>query len=232
MKSTTRSKSTVRLSLDSLESRLTPAGNVTAIYDPVTLTLTITGDALNNTVNVSIDSTNAPMVTTVWGSDLETTINGLPSVVIWDWCSKIVVDGGDGSDRLFVDNQSLWSGDMILQGGDGDDTIAITQGSPLGNLSIDAGRGNDLIDLAGDVLGSLVITAGEGKDRLYIHSIAVNGNVQVDMGKGNDSILIDAGFIGLGTTNLDGGQGRDEITLPTDLLKLVNLERFEVIIPI
>ena len=230
MKSATRSKSTVRLGVESLESRLTPAGNVTAIFDPETSTITITGDALDNTVSVYIDSQNfSPGVTTVWGNDLETTINGSSSVVFWDLRSKIVFDGGGGNDVLSITNDSYWSGDVDFQGGDGDDVLWIGRVGSLGNLTIDGGRGNDYIDLACDLLGNLTVSTGDGKDRLLLHSMAVSGNVAVDMGKGNDTVTIDTGFTALGTMSFVGGAGRDTISLPADILGIANLEQFEVI---
>jgi len=131
------------------------------------------------------------------------------------------MDGGDGNDLL----QSTVSASKAI-GGAGHDTIRGAGGAGYNNYSVDAGSGDDLVDVT-SVNNSLTIVGGEGDDSLTgsaAINVAIDGGLGDDWvqgiksgsgtmaltgGDGNDTL---SGFGGHGNTTLDGGAGNDVLS--------------------
>ncbi|MCV2446759.1 hypothetical protein [Paracoccus sp. DMF] len=82
-----------------------------------------------------------------------------------------VIDGGDGNDRIVLDRAIR----ADVRGGDGDDTISMNDRSVEGTSSIDAGAGEDIVQI--------------GKDPSL--SSDWNHTIPVELGAGADSLQID-----------------------------------------
>ncbi|NQV25636.1 MAG: pre-peptidase C-terminal domain-containing protein [Rhodopirellula sp.] len=170
---------------------------------------------VNNVVDTSLGSIQASTVRalTIIGSDSDNVID-ISRVTSADFSFvdpdtllglQIFIDGDDGNDTI-IGSRDL---NDTLVGGNGADLINQNLTVvPTGNLTIDAGdgddtvtggTGNDNID-AGD--GADVISGGDGND-------TINGNDGNDSLTGDDgNDVIDAGD---GTDTVDGGAGSDNI---------------------
>lgn len=106
--------------------------------------------------------------------------------------------GGVGKDTIKI-NADIFATD--INAGSGDDTVTIHADTIT---SIDAGSGNDRVDLTGNHIEG--INTNSGDDDLTIQSSMV---ANIWTGYGNDKINIHGGQI----IGVDGGAGDDEITL-------------------
>lgn len=118
------------------------------------------------------------------------------------------LSGGDGDDTIISLNRGLVESNSVgtISGGNGDDTIiALVY---CGSVNIDAGDGNDVVEVHGGILNSSVIT-GEGDDTVRTTGML---NSTIDTGNGDDSVQIAGGMI-MGTIRT--GDGDD--TVDSDL---------------
>ena len=120
--------------------------------------------------------------------------------------ARLVIDGGDGNDRIMVD-KSVTQG-LRITGGAGDDYIIAGSGNDIiidnyGSNHINGGAGNDVIIAHGTDLTGCQGNTLEGDD----------GNDYLEGGQGNDTLSGGAGYdvlYGLGGNDaLIGGQGND-----------------------
>ena len=100
------------------------------------------------------------------------------------------IDGGAGNDVI----EDRKNGSDTLIGGDGDDTIIVNRiSAPTAEtISIDAGIGNDRVDVEGNVQ-RLNIDLGAGDDRLHFLASATSGSF-ITLGPGADVIELDQGM--------------------------------------
>lgn len=121
------------------------------------------------------------------------------------------INGGAGNDTVtvvplnFSNGEGIWQDKLIVGLGDGDDLFKI-QGVSMTSLNLDAGAGNDTVDLDSSLrITDATVIGGEGND-----SINASGgvNAYVDAGNGNDTINADS----KGHDALYGGAGNDYIT--------------------
>src|SRR5262245_46822921 len=187
-----------RATLECLEERCVPAGNVLA--EQVGTTLTLIGDELDNRIQLLPGS--QPNEVVVQGDG--TTINGASSQT-FTGVDSLVANLGDGNDSLVADGLNLTSSSLdpvpfILNGNAGDDRIE------LNNCNIHAANAIDMQIYGEQVTG----TAGSG----------TSGNDTI--GLTGTSVTAGAdGFVGFvsvrlyGETN-EGGEvtgGNDTITI-------------------
>lgn len=95
--------------------------------------------------------------------------------------------GDDGNDRIIVS-----VGDDFIDGGAGDDEIRLLHNFDGGNVVVNAGIGNDSVEVAGQIDGSFStrsvdIDLGEGIDTLDIANLA-SGGFEVTLGAGADRV--------------------------------------------
>ncbi|HBG49568.1 MAG TPA: hypothetical protein DDW90_08735 [Cyanobacteria bacterium UBA9971] len=113
--------------------------------------------------------------------------------------SSNVFDGGEGYDKLVLTNKS----DAIFL--DDSYSRALQYGQRLISIEeIDAGAGDDVVDLTSDIysIGDIAVLGGAGNDVIWSSS----GNDNLIGNDGNDEL-----FGGVGNDTLDGGAGSDTL---------------------
>lgn len=167
----------------------TPVDPVTPPADPAPVFGIIDNDVLISHGTPGNDVIRVKLGT---NGDLTITTNGVRDTYAVADFGSIVIDAGDGADRITFDD-AAWTMSTRIIGGNGSDYIRTV----AGNDRIEAGHGND------------TIFSGAGADLLY----GDIGNDSLDGGDGNDRIYGGAGddFIvgGDGTDKLYGEAGRD-----------------------
>ena len=136
--------------------------------------------------------------------------------------SGSTISSGGGDDSIYVEVSGESSAKAMVDGsiksGDGDDYITID--GEIKDSTIDAGDGNDVVDLYGT--GNAIVNGGNGDDELNgdegddsldggaDHDIlnGYDGNDTLKGGEGDD--ILDAGA---GLDNLYGGDGEDTFIL-------------------
>ncbi len=90
---------------------------------------------------------------------------------------------------------------VTVESGDGNDFIKVEYDSSNSHYTIDAGLGDDLIEMWGDG----TVDGGAGEDEIRVYLTQSGDSVDVDGGAGNDIV-----FIRSGRGHLDGGEERDD----------------------
>lgn len=129
----------------------------------------------------------------------------------------ITVAGSPGDDTFQVDSHdSQFTGQLRINAGAGNDivdasaaTVSLSVNAGSGNDSVTTGSGNDRVGAGG---GRDVVSTGAGNDSVYGGA----GADQIDGGLGNDFINAQGGSGdrltgGLGDDTLDGGGGQDSV---------------------
>lgn len=245
-----RKKNSFAPQLESLDSRLVPAGNITAQLSSGDLALT--GDALGNEVRVSQNAAGDVVVRGLNG----TTVNGVTQVVYRGVAlnkfeanleggndaltvanlrtadgiyvnlaagnDRMVMNGaisgnvidvnkGTGTDSVRGQNTTVIGDVNVIADGqttavfdiasiDGNlniatkdfaDTIRATRLTVFGDLYLETGKGDDVINLSNTTVGfNLTANTDEGIDRITFNTIRAGGDVSVEAGKGNDIVTM------------------------------------------
>jgi Ca2+-binding RTX toxin-like protein len=186
------------LTLERLSERVLPA--VTAVFSAGTLT--ILGDALNNSIVVSRDTAGDILVN---GGAVSIT-GGTPTVAN---TSLIQVFGQDGNDQISLNEANGALPAASLFGGNGDDLLI----GGSGNDQLFGESGNDLLLGKG---GNDTLFGGDGNDTL----VGGTGNDQVFGDAGNDRMIwnpgdgtdLNEGGDGIDTVQVEGGNGAENFT--------------------
>lgn len=186
------------LSLHTLDRRDVPSA--TAVFNPATQAVTITGDAADNVAAVSIESGNVVVV-----ADGVTTSFQASNV------RSLVFLGGAGNDQ-FTNNTSLRSHAF---GEDGNDTLigGSNRDDLFGGLGDDVLTGNAGDDKIYGSAGNDQISGNDGKDDLRGEA----GDDMILGGAGDDEIRG-----GSGVDTIDGGAGKDRIRYNAGIDILLN----------
>jgi hypothetical protein len=110
-------------------------------------------------------------------------------------------------------------GNLSVQAGNGADVIDLLGSAPTaigGNLTVAVGAGQDSITLSGlSVLGNTVkVTAGNGRNAVGIDNLVAPGAaLTVLLGAGNDTVTVDVGSTFVASALLDGGFGTNRLIL-------------------
>jgi len=150
-------KTSLRLSLECLEARDVPAGNITASL--VGHTLRLFGDAVDNNIVIRGDG---PGIVEMQG--VNTQVNGGNGKLTFSGVQSLWVDAADGNDT--VRTKSLKLTDLTILGGQGDDIILVAD------------------TVANDVLGmyfsgdesSFAPASVNGNDTILVSGTRVHGN--------------------------------------------------------
>lgn len=216
MRKLSTSRTTIRLALEYLESRLALAGNIVASL--VGDTLHLTGDRLDNDAIITLYDGTVSV-----GSIRNTTINGATglSLTVDPARLNLIVDGLAGNDHIWVNvGTTAMNTNISVRGGDGNDNLAVVaaaDGILLGSAMIDAGKGDDVIEFGVSATGNVSISGGTGADQVTLRAIAIAGDLLLTTGDGNDRVTIANGAECSGRVTLDGGRNRDTITVPLSL---------------
>ena len=118
------------------------------------------------------------------------------------------IDMAGGDDYLYVPN-TITSGPKINMGA-GNDKIQIGGGLAAGVYTFNLGDGNDILDIARDVvnLAFTNVDAGDGSDLIRVGS-HWDGGGDVKLGQGNDEVIVN-GYIA-GAKNFDFGADDDTL---------------------
>lgn len=213
-----------RLRLTTLEDRTVP--DATALYDPTSKILTITGDAVAVDDDLAIELVHRKVqVFQNAGTTHDLlTIAGAPAQGLKPSAlSRIVVNAGDGNDTVFVTATIRiptelhgGTGDDALTGGRGDDQIFGDDGVD----TLDGGAGNDVINggngdgvLAGDVIiggdGNDSVTGGPQNDAIF----GGPGDDTVNAGAGDDQIRGDDPAAKKGGNDVIDGEAGDDVLI-------------------
>lgn len=186
------------LRLETLDHRVVPSA--TASFNPVTQTVTITGDAADNVAVVSVQSGSVVVVA-----------DGTTSAYPASQVRNFLFLGGDGNDQ-FTNNTALRAnaygeaGNDTMTGGTGRDDL-------FGGLGDDILTGNAGDDKIYGSAGNDQIFGNDGKDDLRGEA-------------GDDTILGGAGEDelrgGSGIDTMDGGAGKDRIRYNVGIDILLN----------
>jgi hypothetical protein len=198
-----RTSRRLRPSFERLEDRWTPAGNVTAVFTAATATLTLTGDALANGVDVSAGAGGLGSFGVTGVVDgTATTVNNSAATLTFNGVKNLVINLNGGNDSLQFGITT--AGTIIVQG----------------NLTINTGTGNDTILTAGagvplDVFGALSITNGAGNATTILTDVNVVGAVTINHSAGgNEFFAVTAStttYNSFGSFTYTGGTGFDFI---------------------
>jgi Ca2+-binding RTX toxin-like protein len=166
-----------------------------AFFSPGVGTLSIFGDNLDNTVNISRDATGTILV----NGGAVTVIGGSPTVAN---TTSIQAFGLGGNDSIVLDEANGALPRALLFGGDGNDTLVSGSGDDLlfgeaGNDTLDGKGGVDFL-FGGD--GDDVLTGGDGNDAMFGEA----GNDRMIWNPGDDDDLMEGGD-GVDTAEVNGG---------------------------
>lgn len=214
MRSSTRSGSTVQLALDSLESRLTPAG-ILNVFNSNGI-LNIVSDASSHSFTVYVHDDR--LVVSTHDTTIINGIAGNRSATIMggqDLITGLVINGNRSTDNVGIADRltNARNLDITVQTADGNDTVAFSSldgvGKIAGNVNIDTGRRDDQVNLNGNWNGL---------------------NLGVDLGDGNDVLRV-LGSIG-NISSLNGNTGKSDVLEIVDAVYQVYRTRitgFEII---
>jgi Ca2+-binding RTX toxin-like protein len=186
--------------LERLDERILPS--ITATFSTATQTLTVLGDANDNTIVVSRNAAGQLLVN---GGSVAIS-GGLPTVAN---TSLIQVFGQDGNDNISLDEANGALPAANLFGGGGNDTLVGGSGNDLlfgqaGNDTLLGKGGNDLL-FGGD--GNDTLTGGTGDDQVF----GEGGNDRMIWNPGEGTDLNEGGD-GIDTVEVNGGNGAETFT--------------------
>src|SRR4051794_1095599 len=219
----------------------TPAAANAAVTGATTGdTATLTGDAANDNIVISVSGTNLRhnLATTLVGpgfrspTDFDSTVDGEQTLTAA--AGRLTIDGGGGDD-IIVGGPNL----DTLRGGDGDDRLTGGPNAKPSKESIEGGAGNDVmiwnngdgddVDDGGDGIDEMQFNNGVADDVMdvapagggahHFHRIGAEINIDIAASterlninafSGNDS-LVSAPGTTIATT-VDAGPGNDTIT--------------------
>jgi Ca2+-binding RTX toxin-like protein len=201
--------------LESLDDRVLPA--ITAAFSPAG-TLTVIGDALNNTITVSRDAAGTLLV----NNGAVAILGGLATVAN---TNLIDVFGLAGNDTISLNEANGPLPRANLFGGPGNDVLTGGSGNDLlfgesGNDTLLGKGGNDLL-FGGD--GADVLIGGTGDDQDF--GQAGNDRMIWNPGEGTD---LNEGGDGVDTVEVNGGNGAETFTVTPNGTRV----RFDRVTPV
>lgn len=190
--------------IEPLESRLLFSGNVAAVVTDGDLR--ITGDALDNAIEVTQDDWGYVTVsglagTKINGSDVASLLHGV--------YGKISIDMRAGDDSVKI-GASYLSGDLTILNGEGDNVVTLDSVMVGGNLTIKNGSGNDNVTLTDVSAINLVISNGSGEN--YTEIGGAFKSVSIKGGAGSDSVTMDQADVFL-NVDIASGAGASNVRL-------------------
>ncbi len=186
-----------QLGLETLESRLAPAGNVTVTTD-FNDTVYINGDSASNAFLIESTSIRSQIRITGLNSDgSATTINGQPSITLrlYDYdlyAQQILMDLGAGDDMVFFENATIET-NIEIETGAGNDDVEFTVTQIRGLVSI---TGADVDDVTLDTFYNVddFTIAVEKLGVIDINDARIDGDLSVSsmgsMNSTNDYVRI------------------------------------------
>jgi hypothetical protein len=170
--------------LESLESRLAPAGIVTLNLSGGVLSLT--GDTLNNDLQIT-ESGGDWTIASQSGGSTQFSMNGgplLPSITFAAPAS-LRASLGAGNDDVLI-SQAIIPGTVSIDGGEGNDAVDLTGTSINGAASVRLGNGSDYFTAGGNLFFgkglSVDLGAGQNTFDMNARSLISNGSISAIAG--------------------------------------------------
>ena len=218
-----------RLTVEPLEDRCVPAGNV--LLHMSSGMMILTGDNAHNNIAVR---------TTLDGFFVEgrdgTTVNGQASELVSEPLAGVCASTGNGNDVFaFEGVDGYWGLSMIsIDTGKGDDKVVVDMArqASFPSLHVVTGNGDDVVSVnfrPGFTFHwpGLFLDTGDGNDSVDIEGTLQGvrvGTFQIWLGRGDDSLNVDL-FTTIPTrlqaqfVEIDGGAGNDRISGNTSFLE-------------
>ena len=119
------------------------------------------------------------------------------------------VSGSDGGNFFKIELDNGADVALTLNGGDGDDELTVdsewtSAGGNFSSIDIDAGEGENNVQLADLSGNSIGIMGGDEDDEIELNGITTSGNVDVDFGDGDAEFDLEDSFIGGGVDVMAG----------------------------
>ena len=129
------------------------------------------------------------------------------------------VNTGDGNDDVIIENSKILSPDQghmnKINTGDGVDMVDIKGDSVLKFAEIYTGDGGDEVNIGGEFFASYAYTE-KGDDIINVNG-QIKGWSEIDAGEGGDEITINSGAKLYDGTSIYGNKGDDTITLKSGI---------------
>ncbi len=208
---------------ESLEDRIAPAGLVTAAYDAATGELNLTGDGMDNSLEIFQTGPNT------YRLESETSdINVLgTSILDIGKLTRVTIDGGAGSDSFGLSNVRTLTA-LSFTGGSGDDSFFADNLMVKGAVDLDGNAGADTVRFGGlftMISGNVTIDSDSAAtDSIDVQfspqKTVIGGSVRFSGGGGLDVFQTD----GPGSASIakgidfNAGAGGGQLALFTDTL--------------
>lgn len=170
--------------LESLESRLAPAGIVTLSMSAGVLTLN--GDSLGNDLQIT-ESGSDWTITSQAGGDTLFRMNGGPALASITFAAPLSLKAnlGAGNDDVLI-SQALLPGTLNIDGGEGNDAVDLTGTSIGGTATVRLGNGSDYFTAGGNLYfgKGLSVDLGTGQNTFDVNatSLLSNGSISAIAG--------------------------------------------------
>lgn len=183
--------------LESLESRLAPAGIVTLNLSAAGA-LTITGDALANDLQITESGNDWTIASHTGGSTLFK-MNGGPALPSITFAAPRSLNAslGAGHDEMLI-TSAIVPGAVSIDGGDGNDVVDLTSTNIGGITAIRLGNGHDYFTAGGDLFFSkgLSVDLGSGQNTFDVNARTLLSNGGISAVAGGSVIELQTFILG------------------------------------
>ena len=185
MKKTSTSSSV----LESLESRLAPAG-IVSLSLSTSGALTIAGDALANDLQIT-ESGNDWTIASQVGGDTLFEMNGGPALSSITFAAPLSLKAslGAGNDDMLI-SEAIIPGTVSIDGGEGDDIVDLTSTSIGGATAIRLGNGHDYFTAGGDLFFAkgFSVDLGTGQNTFDVNATTLLSNGSISAVAGGSAV--------------------------------------------
>lgn len=210
--------------LESLESRLAPAGLVTLSVSAGVLSLT--GDALANDLQIT-ESGDFWTISAQAGGTTEFRMNGGPVLSSITFAAPLSLKAsmGAGADDLLLDGLSL-PGTLTLDTGDGHDSVDLTSTFISGLATVRMGTGSDYFTAGGELFfgKGLSVDLGNGANTFDVNAVTLQSNGNISALAGGTTIEKQTFILAAGSAVVNGA-----VTLRTTTSSATDFEIGDVL---
>jgi hypothetical protein len=175
--------------LESLESRLAPAG-IVSLSLSTSGALTITGDALANDLQIT-ESGNDWTIASQVGGDTLFKMNGGPALSSITFAAPLSIKAslGAGNDDVLI-SEAIIPGTVSIDGGEGDDVVDLTSTSIGGATAIRLGNGHDYFTAGGDLFFAkgFSVDLGNGQNTFDVNATTLLSNGSISAVAGGSAV--------------------------------------------
>ncbi|WP_419204010.1 hypothetical protein [Bordetella trematum] len=123
------------------------------------------------------------------------------------------IQGGTGDDDFLIEARRIDHQNVLIDTSLGNDLVQLSQTTLGGNLSVNAGEGDNRIGLAETtVTGRVSLTTAGGDDLIRLSQTDIGGTLDIVAGEGDNTVSLDTVTVG-GDASITTGAGVDAITL-------------------